>query len=131
MSGYVNNIEQLTLANEYFRQVVYTAKSTQLTVMHLQPSEDIGEEVHDGDQFLRIEKGSGRVVLNDVESKISDGSVVIVPAGVKHNIMNDSDAEPMKLYTLYSPPHHRDGVVHKTKQDALNDSEHFDGKTTE
>lgn len=131
MNGFVNNIEQLTLANEYFRQVVYTAKSTQLTVMHVQPSEDIGEEVHDVDQFLRIEKGTGRAVLNGVESKLTDGSVVIVPAGVKHNIINDSDTEPMKLYTLYCPPHHRDGVVHKTKAEAMKDTEHFDGKTTE
>jgi len=131
MPGYVNNIEQLTLKNEYFRQVVYTAKSTQLTVMHLQPSEDIGEEVHDVDQFLRIEKGNGRAILNGNESAITDGSVIIVPAGVKHNIINDSDTEPMKLYTLYSPPHHRDGVVHTTKAEAEADSEHFDGKTSE
>lgn len=131
MAGFIDNIEQLTLNNKYFRQVVYTAKSTQLTLMHLQPSEDIGEEVHDVDQFLRIEKGAGRAVLNGVESRLNDGSVVIVPAGVQHNIINDSDTEPMKLYTLYCPPHHRDGVVHKTKEDAMNDSEHFDGKTTE
>lgn len=131
MNGYVNNIEQLTLANKYFRQVVHTAKSTQLTVMHLQRSEDIGEEVHDVDQFLRIEKGTGRAILNGVESYLTDGSVVIVPAGVKHNIINDSGTDPMKLYTLYSPPHHRDGVVHKTKEEAMNDTEHFDGKTTE
>ena len=131
MNGFVKNIEQLTLTNEYFRQVVYTAKNTQLTVMHLQPSEDIGHEVHDVDQFLRIEKGTGRVILNDVESKLSDGSVIIVPAGIKHNIINDSATEPMKLYTLYCPPHHRDGVVHKTKQEAMVDLEHFDGRTTE
>lgn len=131
MKGYVENIEHLVLANEYFRQVLYTAKSTQLTVMHLRPKEDIGEEVHDVDQFLRIEKGTGRAVLNGVESKLLDGSVVIVPAGVKHNIINDSDTEPMKLYTLYCPPHHRDGVVHKTKQEAMGDSEHFDGTTSE
>ena len=131
MNGYVNNIEQLALANENFRQVVYTAKSTQLTVMHLQPSEDIGEEVHDVDQFLRIEQGKGRAVLNGAERHLTDGSVVIVPAGVTHNIINNSNTEPMKLYTLYSPPHHRDGVVHKTKAEALHDTEHFDGKTTE
>lgn len=131
MKGYVGNIDHLTLANEYFRQVLYTAKSNQLTIMHLKPNEDIGEEVHDVDQFLRIEKGKGRAVLNGVANEITDGSVVIVPAGVQHNIINDSATEPMKLYTLYSPPHHRDGVVHKTKQEALNDAEHFDGKTTE
>lgn len=131
MKGFVTNIEHLTLKNEYFRQVVYTAKHTQLTVMHVSPSEDIGEEVHDVDQFLRIEKGTGRAVLNGVESKISDGSAIIVPAGVQHNIINDSATEPMKLYTLYSPPHHRDGVVHKTKEEAIGDAEHFDGKITE
>lgn len=131
MKGYIENIEQLTLANEHFREVLYTAQFTQLTVMHLQPSEDIGEEVHDVDQFLRIEAGTGRAVVNGVESQLTDGSVVIVPAGAQHNIINDSTTEPMKLYTLYSPPHHRDGVVHTTKAEALNDSEHFDGKTTE
>lgn len=131
MQGYIENIELLTLTNEYFRRVVYTAQHTQLTVMCLQPREDIGEEVHDVDQFLRIEKGAGRAVLNGVENTLTDGSVVIVPAGIRHNIINDSVTEPMKLYTLYCPPHHRDGVVHKTKQEALNDSEHFDGKTTE
>lgn len=131
MKGFVDNIEQLTLANEYFRQVEYTAHHTQLTVMHLQPKEDIGEEVHDVDQFLRIEKGTGRAILNNVEQAISDGSAIIVPAGVTHNIINDSDTEPMKLYTIYSPPHHRDGVIHKTKAEAANDTEHFDGKTTQ
>lgn len=131
MNGYIGNIEQLTLANESFRQVVYTAKNSQLTLMHLQPKEEIGEEVHDVDQFLRIEAGSGHAVLNGVESKLADGSVVIVPAGVKHNIVNDSATEPMKLYTLYCPPHHRDGVVHQTKAEAMSDAEHFDGRTTE
>lgn len=131
MKGYIKNIEEQALANEYFRQVMYTAKHTQLTIMHLQPSEDIGKEVHDVDQFLRVEKGMGRAVLNGVESAIMDGSAIVVPAGVEHNIINDSAEEPMKLYTLYSPPHHRDGVVHKTKQEAMNDTEHFDGTTTE
>lgn len=131
MNGFIENIEQRAKDNEYFRQVLYTAKYTQLTVMHLQSKEDIGEEVHDVDQFLRIEKGTGRAVLNDAEQAIKDGSVVIVPAGVKHNIINDSDTEPMKLYTLYSPPHHRDGVLHKTKEEAENDTENFDGTTTE
>jgi mannose-6-phosphate isomerase-like protein (cupin superfamily) len=131
MNGYVGNIKQLTLENESFRKVLYTAQYSQLTVMHLQSAEDIGEEVHDVDQFLRIEKGAGRAVLNGVENKLTDGSVVIVPAGVKHNIINDSTTEPMKLYTLYCPPHHRDGVMHKTKKEALADSEHFDGKVTE
>lgn len=131
MKGYVENIERLTQENEYFRQVLYTAKHCQLTVMHLQPGEDIGEEVHDVDQFLRIEQGTGRAILDGMESEISAGSAVIVPAGVRHNIINGSTSQPMKLYTIYSPPHHRDGVQHKTKEDALNDSEHFDGITTE
>lgn len=131
MQGYGGNIEQLALANNYFRRVVYTAQYSQLTVMHLQPSEDIGEEVHEVDQFLRIEQGSGRAVVNGIEADINGGSVVVVPAGVKHNVINASATEPMKLYTLYSPPHHRDGVVHPTKADALGDTEHFDGKTTE
>ncbi len=131
MSGYVGNIEQLTLTTEYFRQVIYTAHHSQLTVMHLQPREDIGEEVHDVDQFLRIEQGNGKAVLNGSEQKITQGSVVIVPAGIKHNIINTSDVEPLKLYTLYSPPHHRDGVIHKTKEEAANDTEHFDGRVTE
>lgn len=131
MNGLITNIEQLAKTNEYFRQVVYTATSTQLTVMHLQPNEDIGEEVHDVDQFLRIEQGNGRAILNGVETNIGDGSAILVPAGVTHNILNDSSTEPMKLYTLYSPPHHRDAVIHKTKEEAMSDSEHFDGTTTQ
>ena len=131
MNGYVADIEKLTLANEYFRQVLYTAPHSQLVVMALQPSEDIGEEVHDVDQFLRIEKGTGKAVLNGLEHDLSDGSVVVVPAGVKHNIINGSDSQPVKLYTIYSPPHHRDGVVHKTKTEAEADTEHFEGQTTE
>lgn len=130
MNGYVKNIEELTLKNEKFRQVVYTAKNSQLTIMALRPNEDIGEEVHDVDQFLRIERGNGRAILNGVEINISDGSAILVPAGITHNILNDSDSEPMKLYTLYSPPHHRDGVTHTTKAEATQDSEHFDGKTS-
>ncbi len=130
MSGYVENIERRTMDNQHFRHVLYTAAHTQLTVMHLLPDEDIGEEVHDVDQFLRIEQGHGTAVLNGSAQEITAGSVVIVPAGVKHNIINNSDTEPMKLYTLYCPPHHRDGVVHATKEAALSDSEHFDGRVT-
>ncbi|MEO6077901.1 MAG: cupin domain-containing protein [Candidatus Andersenbacteria bacterium] len=131
MNGYIQNIEKLAIENTNFRTVAYTAKHSQLTLMHLQPKEEIGMEVHDVDQFLRIEKGSGRAVLDGVTTSIADGSAVIVPAGVNHNIINDSDTEPMKLYTLYCPPHHRDGVVHVTKADAENDTEHFDGVTSE
>ena len=130
MKGYVENIERAALENENFRKVLYTDKNTQLVLMALKPGEDIGEEVHDVDQFLRVEQGSGSAVLNDVPHDIADGSAIVVPAGTKHNIINGS-AGPMKLYTLYMPPHHRDGVVHKTKADAEKDEEHFDGVTTE
>ncbi len=131
MHGYENNIEKLTLENENFRKVIYTAKFSQLVVMSLKPKEEIGEEIHDGDQFFRFEKGAGEAVLEGKSQKVTDGDTVIVPAGTKHNIINTSDTEPLKLYTLYSPPHHRDGVVHSTKAEAEADTEHFDGKTSE
>ncbi|MBI2049164.1 MAG: cupin domain-containing protein [Parcubacteria group bacterium] len=131
MKGYVSNIEQLSLENDYFRKVLYTDPRLQLVVMSLKPMEDIGEEVHQLDQFIRVEKGEGKAVLDGAEHVLGDGFVVVVPAGTKHNIINTSQNEPMKLYTLYSPPNHRDGVVHKTKQEAEADEEHFDGKTTE
>ncbi len=130
MNGYVDNIEKLALENENFRKVLYTAKNTQLVLMSLTPGEEIGEEVHDVDQFLRVEKGSGQAILNNISHDISDGSAIVVPAGAKHNIIN-SGSDSMKLYTLYSPPHHRDGVTHKTKSEAESDTEHFEGKTTE
>ena len=130
MNGYVANIEMLALENNNFRKVLYTDKNSQLVVMSLLPSEDVGEEIHDVDQFLRVEKGEGKAVLNNVPNDIADGSVIVVPAGAKHNIIN-TGADSMKLYTLYMPPHHRDGVVHKTKIEAEADTEHFDGKTTE
>ena len=131
MKGYVNNIEKLTLQNGTFRKVLYTAKNSQLVVMSLKPGEEIGEEVHNLDQFLRVEAGEGKTVLDGVEHSIADGSAIVVPADTKHNIINTSPDKPMKLYTLYSPPNHRDGVIHKTKEDAERDDEHFDGKTTE
>lgn len=131
MNGYITNIEELTLRNDKFREVLYTAKNCQLTIMALKPSEDIGEEIHDVDQFLRIEQGAGKATLDGIEQEISEGSVIIVPAGTKHNIINSSPTGPMKLYTLYTPPHHRDGVIHTTKEEAMNDTEHFDGKTSE
>jgi mannose-6-phosphate isomerase-like protein (cupin superfamily) len=131
MKGYVVNIEKASLANDYFRKVLYTAKNSQLVVMSLKPGEDIGEEIHQLDQFIRCESGEGKTVLNGVAQKISDGFAIVIPAGVKHNIINTSSDKPLKLYTVYSPPNHRDGVVHKTKADAEADEEHFDGKTTE
>lgn len=131
MKGYIDNIEKITLENKDFRRVLYTAKNSQLVVMSLKPGEEIGEEVHQLDQFLRVEAGKGKAVLNNVESLIEDGSAIIVPAGTKHNIINTSPDSEMKLYTIYSPPNHRDGVVHKTKAEAESGEEHFDGKTTE
>ncbi|OGG12740.1 cupin [Candidatus Gottesmanbacteria bacterium RIFCSPHIGHO2_01_FULL_46_14] len=131
MKGYQGNIEELSLANTSFRTVLYTTKNLQLVLMSLLPNEEIGEEVHDVDQFFRFEKGMGKAIIDGNEYEIGDGDVVIVPAGAKHNIINTSSSDPLKLYTLYCPPHHRDGVVHATKADATGDTEHFDGKTTE
>ena len=122
MAGYVTNIEQKTLDNNYFRQVLFTTKNLQLVVMALQPSEDIGEEVHSNvDQFFRIEEGEGEVVMNGVSSKFADGDVFIVPQGTKHNVINTSTAKMLKLYTIYTPPNHPDGIVHKTRADAMAD----------
>jgi len=130
-NGYVDNIEKLSLENNNFRKVLYTDMNSQLVLMSLLAGEDIGEEIHDVDQFLRVEKGTGSAVLNDIPHPLADGSVIIVPAGTKHNILNDKKGS-MKLYTLYMPPHHRDGVVHKTKADAEKDTtDEFKGGTTE
>ena len=129
--AYVVNIEQETLNNSNFRRVLYTAKNSQLVLMSLKPKEEIGSEVHQLDQFIRVEKGQGKSVLNGQEYNISGGFAVVVPAGTEHNIINTSETEDMKLYTVYSPPNHRDGVVHDTKVQAESDEEHFDGKTTE
>jgi len=131
MKGYVTNIEKATLENENFREVLYTAKNSQLVVMSLRAGEDIGEEVHQLDQFIRCEAGEGKAILDGVEHPISDGFSVIVPAGALHNIINTSSDRAMKLYTVYSPPNHRDGVIHTTKTEAEGDEEEFDGKTTE
>lgn len=131
MKGYVTNIEQDSLSNKDFRRVLYTAKNTQLVLMSLRAKEEIGEEIHSLDQFIRVEAGHGVAILDGVEHRISDGSAVVIPAGTKHNVLNDSESEELKLYTLYSPPEHRDGTIHPTKSDALTHEEHFDGKTTE
>jgi mannose-6-phosphate isomerase-like protein (cupin superfamily) len=131
MKGYVVDIEKATKENKNFRKVLYTAKNSQLVVMSLKPGEEIGEEVHDLDQFIRIEKGKGKAVLDAVEHKIEDDYAVVIPAGARHNIINTSNDKEMKLYTIYSPPEHRDGIIHETKSAALADDEHFDGKTTE
>lgn len=130
MKGYVTNIEKLALENNAFRKVLYTDKNSQLVLMSLLSKEDIGQEVHGVDQFLRVEQGSGVAVLDGVSHDLANGSVILVPAGVTHNLIN-TGADEMKLYTVYMPPHHRDGVVHQTKAQAEADTEHFDGKTTE
>jgi len=131
MKGYVVNIEKETEENSNFRKVLYTAKNSQLVVMSLKPREEIGMEIHDLDQFIRVEEGEGKAVLDGVEHGLKDGSAVVIPAGTNHNIINTSSSEDMKLYTIYSPPEHRDGVLHATKPDAEAEEEHFDGKTTE
>lgn len=131
MKGYVINIEKASTDNQYFRKVLYTAKNCQLVVMSLKPNEDIGEEIHQLDQFIRCESGQGKAILNGIEHKINDGYAVIIPSGTKHNIINTSSDQPLKLYTLYSPPNHVDGTIHKTKADAEKNEEHFDGITTE
>ncbi len=133
MKGYVANIEKLTMANTDFRRVLYTAPHSQLVLMSLMPSEEIGEETHgELDQFFRIESGVGKAVIDGVEYEISDGSAVVIPAGTKHNIINQSQVEPLRLYTIYSPADHKDGTVHPTKMDAMEDKgDHFDGKLSE
>lgn len=119
MTGYVGNIEEFTLANTNFRHVIFTGQHSQLVLMNLNPNEDIGMEVHpDVDQFFRVERGEGKVIMNGEESSIKDGSAIVVPAGTQHNIINTSSDSPLKLYTIYTPPQHRDGVVHKTKAEA-------------
>jgi mannose-6-phosphate isomerase-like protein (cupin superfamily) len=130
MKGFVQDIERLAVKNDDFRRVLYTAKHCQLVVMALKPSEEIGMEVHKLDQFFRVEEGTGEAVLDDVRTAIGAGFAVVVPAGTKHNIINTGTV-PMKLYTLYAPPNHRDGVVHHTRHEAEADNEHFNGKTTE
>jgi len=131
MNGYTINLEQATLANNDFRRVLYTTKNSQLVLMNIKPKEDIGEEVHHLDQFIRIEQGQGKAILDGVEHDISDGFAVVVPAGTRHNFINTSQDKDLKLYTVYSPPEHQDGVVRATKAEAMSSEEHFDGHTTE
>lgn len=130
MKGYVQDIESVAIGNDDFRRVLYTARNCQLVVMALKPQEDIGAEVHKLDQFFRVEQGQGEAVLDGVKTAIKAGYAVVVPAGARHNIIN-TGTEPLKLCTIYSPPNHRDGVVHHTRADAEADTEHFDGKTSE
>ena len=130
MKGFVQDIESLAVKNLEFRRVLYTAKHCQLVLMSLKPKEEIGSEVHTLDQFFRVEEGTGEAIMDGVRTPIRAGFAVVVPAGATHNIINTGSAE-LKLYTLYSPPNHRDGVVHHTREEAEADDEQFDGKTTE
>ena len=131
MKGFVDDIETLTKENRDFRRVLYTGRNLQLVLMALQPGEEIGEEVHeDRDQFFRVEKGKGEILIDGVTTKIKSDIAMIVPAGARHNVRNTSE-KVLRLYTLYAPPEHMDGTVHVTKADADASEEHFDGKTTE
>ncbi len=133
MKGYVENIEQATLANDDFRRVLYTGRNLQLVLMTLQPGDEIGEEVHeDIDQFFRVEEGRGTIYIDGLANAIEDDFAAIEPAGARHNVVNSGD-EPLRLYTLYGPPEHKDGTIHQDKAQAERDHEndHFDGGTTE
>lgn len=130
--GFKSSIEKETEENKNFRKVLYTGEHMQLVLMSLKPSEDIGMEVHDeNDQFFRFEKGQGKVIINETQYSVTDGDAIVIPAHSKHNIINTSDTEELKLYTIYSPAHHQDGVVRSTKAEAEADSPDFDGVTTE
>jgi mannose-6-phosphate isomerase-like protein (cupin superfamily) len=132
MKGYKDNIEKLTLENSNFRKVLYTGKHSQLVLMSLKPEDEIGMETHsDNDQFFRFEKGEGKVVIDGNEYDIADGDAVVVPAGAEHNVMNVSQAEELKFYTIYSPAHHKDGIMRATKEEAMANEAEFEGKTTE
>ena len=132
MKGYNANIEKDTIANTNFRKVLYTGAHSQLVLMSLKPNEEIGMEVHrENDQFFRFEKGEGKCIIDGNEYILADGSVIIVPAGAEHNVINTGATEDLKLYTIYSPAHHKDGVVRATKAEAEADGPEFDGVTTE
>ncbi len=132
MKGFCQNIEKETLENNNFRKVLYSGKHSQLVLMSLKPSEEIGMEVHeDNDQFFRFEAGEGKCIIDGNEYELKDGVAVIVPAGAEHNIINTSATEYLKLYTIYSPAHHKDQIVRVTRQEAMDNEEDFDGQTTE
>ncbi len=128
MKGYIINIEEETLKNADYRRVLYTAKNSQLVLMCIKPGEAIGEEIHHLDQFIRIEGGNGKAIMDGVEHDLCEDHAIIVPAGMRHNVINTGDID-MKLYTVYSPPEHKDGIIEHTKADVI--EEHFDGNTTE
>jgi len=132
MKGFCINIEKATLENNNFRKVLYTSKHSQLVLMSLKPMEDIGMEVHEeNDQFFRFEKGEGKCLIDGNEYELSDGVAVVVPAGAQHNIINTSKTDDLKLYTIYSPAHHKDKIVRATKKEAETHEAEFDGVTTE
>jgi len=132
MKGFSANIEKDTVENDNFRKVLYTSKYSQLVLMSLKPNEEIGMEVHpDNDQFFRFEAGEGKCIIDGNEYALSNGVAVVVPAGAEHNVINTSNSEPLKLYTIYSPAHHKDGIVRATKAEAAADGPEFDGQTTE
>jgi len=130
MEKYVQNIEKLTLENSYFRNVLITTENQQLVVMSLNPREDIGEEIHNLDQFIKIEEGSGIVVMNEQEIPFGPGFSISIPKGTTHNVINNSEVEFIKLYTVYSPPNHKHGTIHETKEAALKDEYDIPQKTT-
>jgi mannose-6-phosphate isomerase-like protein (cupin superfamily) len=131
MKGFVGDIEKLTVENSDFRRVIYTGRNLQLVLMSIAPGEDIGEEVHDDrDQFFRVESGKGEVRIDGTATAIEEDDAIVVPAGARHNVVN-TGSEPLRLYTLYGPPEHRDKTVHVTRAEANASEEHFDGKTTE
>lgn len=130
--GYKQNVEQSTIENSNFRKVEYTGKHIQLVLMSLKPQEDIGLEIHhENDQFFSFEKGEGKVIIGETEYDVADGDVVIVPAGIEHNVSNVSFSEDLKFYTIYAPSHHKDQIVRQTKQEAMDNETDFDGITTE
>lgn len=130
--GYYDNIEALTLENEYFRKVLYTGEHLQLVLMTLKPGEEIGLETHSGiDQFFRFEAGMGKVMINESEYSVGDGDSIIVPSGSRHNVINTSETDALKFYTIYAPPHHEDGMVRGTRDEAIADDPEFEGGTTE
>jgi len=132
MKGFKSNIEKDTLKNKNFRKVLYTSAHSQLVLMSLEPKQEIGAETHpENDQFVRFEGGTGRVEIDDNKYSVKDGDAVVIPAGAKHNVINTSKTDELKIYTIYSPPHHKDQIVRKTKEEAEANDEEFDGKMTE
>jgi mannose-6-phosphate isomerase-like protein (cupin superfamily) len=131
VKGYIVQIEDATLKNTNYRQVLFTGKNSQLVLMSLKSGEEIGEEVHYLDQFIRIEAGDGKVILDGHEHSVRDGSAVVIPAGIRHNVLNTSVSQDLKLYSIYSPPEHKVGTIHRTKKEADTDADHhFDGRTS-